>query len=105
MVTCGLWCSCCHYLRSHEHPHKIATELTNVCSDTSPVSLLLPPFSPRRKIVTFGLLRTSRDLQVFKGKKELLVSDFKSRLEVLEISEEGVPEAERGLELGLLHQS
>ena len=55
--------------------------------------------------MTFGRLRTSRDLQVFKGKKELLVSDFKSRLEVMEISEEGVPEAETGLELGLSHQS
>ena len=49
VVTCDLWCYCCHYLRSHElHPHKTATELTNVCSDTSPVSLLPPPFSPRR---------------------------------------------------------
>lgn len=86
------------------------TEPTNMCSDqlAAPPSLSLSsglPFPRDAAIVTFGRLRTSRDLQVFKGKKELLVSDFKSRLEVMELSEEGVSEAETGLELGLLHQT
>lgn len=78
----------------------------HTCVLTAPPSLSSRlPFPRDATIVTSGRLRTSRDLQAFKGKKELLLSDFKSRLEVMELSEEGVPGAETGLELGLLHQS
>ena len=71
------------------------TQLTNVCVLTAPPRspasrpLIWPPFTPRRDS---GRLRAYHDLRVFKGKEESLVSHFKSKLETMELSEEGVSE-------------
>ena len=45
--------------------------------------------------MAFGRLRTYHDPRVFKGKEELLICHFKSKLEMVELSEEGMSELRR----------